>query len=94
MCADGLKGLPEAVEAAFPKAVFQTCIVHITRNSLKYVPYQDKKAVVTGLQKIYNSDTLVSAESAMDDFELTWGDKYGAIVNLWRNNWTKIIPFF
>lgn len=94
LCADGLKGLPEAVESAFPAAVFQTCIVHMTRNSLNYVPYKEKKAVAQDLKKIYQANTLDLAEEALDDFELTWGEKYSAIVNSWRSNWAKIIPFF
>ncbi len=93
LCADGLKGLPEAVEATFPKAIFQTCIVHMVRHSLNYVPYTEKKAVAEDLKKIYHSDTADLAAQALDDFELTWGDKYGAIVKSWRNNWVKIIPF-
>ena len=82
LCADGLKGLSEAVEATFPKALFQTCIVHMMRNSLNYVPYNEKKAVANDLKKIYQADTEVLAAQALDDFELTWGEKYGAIVKL------------
>lgn len=93
LCADGLKGLPEAVEAAFPKAIFQTCIVHQVRNSLNYVPYNEKKAVARDLKKIYGSSTVELAEQALDDFELTWGDKYPVIIRSWRNNWEKITPF-
>jgi putative transposase len=92
--ADGLKGLPEAIEAAFPKTIFQTCIVHMVRHSLNYVPYTEKKAVVSDLKKIYQADTVVLAEQALDDFELTWGEKYAAIVKSWRQHWDKIIPFF
>ena len=94
LCADGLKGLPEAVESAFPKAIFQTCIVHMTRHSLNYVPYTDKKAVVQDLKKIYQSATVELALDALDEFELTWGEKYPAIVRSWRNNWERVIPFF
>jgi putative transposase len=94
LCADGLKGLPEAVEAVYPKTIFQTCIVHMTRNSLNYVPWQDKKSVAEDLKKIYQSNTVSLAEQALDDFELVWGDKYPAIVQSWRSNWIKIIPFF
>lgn len=94
LCADGLKGLSEAVEAVYPKTTFQTCIVHMVRNSLNYVPWQDKKEVAAELKKIYQSDTVALAEQALDDFELTWGDKYPAIVRSWRSNWSKIIPFF
>lgn len=93
LCADGLKGLPEAVEATFPKALFQTCMVHQVRHSLNYVPYAEKKAVAEDLKKIYGSATVELAEQALDDFELTWGDKYPAIVKSWRNNWEKITPF-
>lgn len=93
LCADGLKGLPEAVEAAFPKTTFQTCIVHMVRHSLNYVPYTEKKAVAADLKKIYSSTTIAAAEQALDDFELTWGDKYPAIVKSWRTNWEKITPF-
>ncbi len=93
MCADGLKGLPEAVEAVYPKTTFQTCIVHMVRHSLNYVPYAEKKAVAADLKKIYGSSTVELAEQALDDFELTWGEKYPAIVRSWRSNWEKIIPF-
>lgn len=93
LCADGLKGLPEAVETAFPKTTFQTCIVHMMRHSLNYVPYTDKKAVAADLKKIYQSNTIELAQEALDEFELTWGDKYPAIVKSWRNNWEKVTPF-
>ena len=94
LCADGLKGLPEAVEASFPNTIFQTCIVHMVRHSLNYVPYTDKKVVASDLKKIYSANTVELAEECLDDFELTWGDKYAAIVKSWRDNWSKIIPFF
>lgn len=93
LCADGLKGLPEAVEATFPKAIFQTCIVHMTRHALNYVPYNEKKAVAADLKKIYQSNTVELASEALDEFEITWGEKYPAIVKSWRNNWAKITPF-
>ena len=93
LCADGLKGLPEAVEAVYPQTTFQTCIVHMVRHSLNYVPYAQKKAVAADLKKIYGSSTVELAAQALDDFELTWGDKYPAIVRSWRSNWEKIIPF-
>lgn len=94
LCADGLKGLPESVAAVYPKAIFQTCIVHMVRNSLNYVPWDEKKIVAADLKKIYSAATVALAEQAMDDFELTWGDKYSAIVKSWRANWSKVIPFF
>ena len=94
LCADGLKGLPESVAAVYPQAIFQTCIVHMVRNSLNYVPWDEKKAVAADLKKVYSAATVALAEHAMDDFELTWGDKYSAIVKSWRSNWSKVIPFF
>lgn len=94
MCADGLKGLPEAVEATFPETIFQTCIVHMVRHSLNYIPYKEKKSVALDLKKIYSADTVELAQDALDEFELTWGDKYAAIVKSWRANWEKVTPFF
>lgn len=93
LCADGLKGLPEAVESSFPQTIFQTCVVHMVRQSLNYVPYTDKKAVAADLKKIYSASTVELAEEYLDEFELTWGDTYGAIIKSWRDNWSKIIPF-
>jgi len=93
LCADGLKGLSDAVETNFPQTIFQTCIVHQVRNSLNYVPYTEKKAVAADLKKIYESATVEAAKQALEDFELTWGDKYPAIVKSWKNNWEKITPF-
>jgi putative transposase len=93
LCADGLKGLPESVEATYPQAIFQTCIVHMVRHSLNYVPYQEKKIVAEDLKKIYQSATRELACESLDDFELTWGEKYPAIVKSWRQNWEKITPF-
>ena len=94
LCADGLKGLPESVEASFPASIFQTCVVHQVRHSLNYVPYTDKKSVALDLKKIYCASTVELASDYLDEFELTWGEKYASIVKSWRNNWTRIIPFF
>jgi putative transposase len=93
LCADGLKGLPEAVETTFPEAIFQTCIVHMVRHSLNYVPHTDKRAVAADLKKVYQASTLELAMEALDDFEVTWDDKYPAIIKSWRNNWERITPF-
>ena len=94
LCADGLKGLPESVEAAFPQTIFQTCIVHKVRASLKYVSYKEKKAVANDLKTIYQAQTLELAEQALDEFESIWGDRFTAIVQSWRNDWAHITPFF
>lgn len=94
LCADGLKGLPEAISATFPETIFQTCVVHMVRHSLNYVPYTDKKAVAADLKKVYSASTVELAAEYLDDFELTWGEKYPAIVKSWRSNWSRVIPFF
>lgn len=91
---DGLKGLPEAVNAAFPKTLTQLCIVHLVRASLRYVGAKESKAVVAGLKRIYQSSTAEEAAAELDAFETEWGDKYKAVVRLWRGNWDNIIPFF
>jgi len=91
---DGLKGLPEAVSAAFPKTLTQLCIVHLVRASLRYVSAKDSKAVVAALKRIYQSATVDEAAVKLDALQAQWGDKYRAVVRLWRGNWDNIIPFF
>lgn len=93
-CMDGLSGLPEAVNAVFPKALTQLCIVHLVRASLRYVTAADAKAVVAALKDIYQSATADEAANALDAFEAAWGTKYKSVVRLWRGNWDNIIPFF
>lgn len=91
---DGLKGLPEAVNAVFPKTLTQLCIVHLVRASLRYVASKDAKAVVAALKAIYTAATAEQALRELDAFEDAWGAKYKAVVRLWRGNWDNIIPFF
>jgi transposase-like protein len=93
-CMDGLKGLPEAVNTLYPKTLTQLCIVHLVRASLRYVTAADSKAVVAMLKAIYQSATMEEAENELLALETAWGDKYRAVVRLWRNNWDNIIPFF
>lgn len=92
-CVDGLSGFPEAIEAVFPKAWVQTCIVHQIRNSLRYVPYKDKKAVARDLRPIYKAASAEAAEDALAAFEVTWGKRFPMIVDSWRNRWDLITPF-
>lgn len=93
-CMDGLKGLPEAVSAIFPKTLTQLCIVHLVRASLRYVSAKNSKAVVAALKQIYQSATAEEAAGELDRFEGEWGGQYRAVVRLWRGNWDNIIPFF
>jgi len=93
VCCDGLTGFPQAIETAFPKAIVQTCIVHMIRASLRYVGHDDKRAVVAGLKTIYGADTEAAAQSALEAFTQTWGEKYPNIPKMWRARWVEVVPF-
>ncbi len=93
-CVDGLKGLPEAIESVFPQAEVQLCIVHMVRNSLKFVSYKDRKKIASDLKNVYRAATVEQAEEALKDFEETWDSRYPMISKSWRSNWSRIIPFF
>jgi putative transposase len=92
-CVDGLRGFPEAIEATFPQAWVQTCIVHLIRASLRYVNYRDKKKVATALRPIYTAANADDALAELDAFEAEWGMRYPAAVQAWRASWQNVIPF-
>lgn len=93
-CMDGLKGLPEAVTALYPKTLTQQCIVHLVRASMRYVASKDMKAVAAALKRIYTSATIEEAARELDAFENDWGGKYRAAVRVWRSAWDNVVPFF
>lgn len=93
-CVDGLTGFPEAINTAFPKTKVQLCIVHLVRNSLRYVPYKDMKAVAADLKAIYRSISVADAENALLAFSQKWDAKYPAISRSWTNRWDNIITLF
>lgn len=93
-CVDGLKGFPEAIESVFPQTQIQLCIVHMIRNSVKYVNWKDRKVVCEDLKSIYSSATEQQAELALDAFSDKWDIKYPTISKMWRNHWEHVIPFF
>jgi putative transposase len=93
-CVDGLKGLPEAIEAGFPKTQVQLCIVHKVRNSLKYVPWKERKAVAADLRAIYGAATLPEAEQALERFADRWDTKYPAISPSWLADWDRLTVLF
>jgi putative transposase len=93
-CVDGLKGLPEAIEAVFPRPQVQLCIVHKVRNSLKYVPWKERKAVATDLRAIYGAATLAEAEQALERFADRWDTQYPAISPSWLADWDRLTVFF
>jgi putative transposase len=92
---DGLKGFPEAINAVFPQALVQTCIVHLIRHSLEFVSWKDRKPVVPALREIYRAKDADAGKAALEAFEAgEWGKKYPAITGAWRRNWDRVIPFF
>lgn len=92
---DGLKGFPDAINAAFPDTVVQTCIVHLLRNSMDFVSWKDRKSLAGALKEIYRAINADAAEQALTSFEQgPWGQRYPAIGQIWRRAWTEVIPFF
>lgn len=94
VCVDGLKGFPDAIRTVFPEAQVQLCIVHMVRNSLRYVSWKDYKAVTVDLKLIYRSITEEEAQSELNKFEEKWQEKYPQIAKSWRANWPDLITFF
>ena len=93
-CVDGLKGFPDAINAVYPDTKVQLCIVHLMRNSLRYVGYKEMKEVAGDLKSIYRAVSLSDAEQSLDDFSSKWDNKYPAISKIWYNNWENIITIF
>ncbi len=93
-CVDGLTGFPDAINTVYPKTQVQLCIVHLIRNSLKYVSYKHRKAVAQDLKHIYNAATADAAFDELSSFAEKWDSKYGSISQMWQNHWDNIIPFF
>jgi putative transposase len=92
-CVDGLTGFPEAIEATFPQAWVQTCIVHLIRASLRYVNYRDQRKVASALRPIYTAANAEQALVELERFDSEWGARYPATVNAWRASWEHVIPF-
>lgn len=93
-CVDGLKGFPDAINTAFPDTQIQLCIVHMVRNSMKFVPWKDYKAVTRDLKQIYQSATEEEALLALDEFAERWDEKYPQISKSWRNHWENLNTLF
>jgi putative transposase len=93
VCTDGLKGFPEAVEAAFPKALLQTCIVHLIRASLEYVAWKERKTVAADLKTIYRAASAEQAEAALREFRRKY-PRHQVVADVWERNWARVIPFF
>jgi hypothetical protein len=90
---DGLKGLPDVVEHVWPQTVVRTCIIHLVRNTFRLACRADHDALKKDLRAIYTAPTADAAEFALEELEEKWGQKYRAIIRLWRNAWNEFIPF-
>jgi len=93
-CVDGLKGFPEAIETVYPQTQVQLCLIHLLRNSLKYVSWKERKEVAADLREIYTATTVELAESALSRVEEKWNPGYPLVARPWRSNWERVIPFF
>jgi len=93
VCTDGLKGFPQAIEAVFPKAQIQTCIVHLIRASLNYVSWKERRSVAADLKPIYRAVSAEAAAEALAEFREKW-PKHQAVADVWSRNWERVIPFF
>lgn len=93
-CVDGLKGFPEAIETVFPKTEVQLCIVHLVRNSLRYVSWKERRSAAQDLRMIYTAPTAEGAEQALESFAAKWDARYPSISKSWRSRWDNVTPFF
>ena len=93
LCADGLAGMGQAIEAIFPRAIFQTCVVHVIRASTRFVPWKDRKRVCADLRAIYTANDAEAAEQALEVVEAQWNEKYPTVARSWRERWDDIVPF-
>ena len=93
-CVDGLKGFPEAIQAVYPQAQVQLCIVHLVRNSLQFVNWKERKQVAADLRQIYQAATAEAAEQCLAAFEQQWDAQYATIGKLWRRHWAGVVSLF
>lgn len=93
-CVDGLKGFTESINSIFPATIVQLCLVHMVRNSIKYVSYKDLKTVTADLKRIYTSTSQEMAQLELQSFAAKWDNKYPVISDLWKRSWSGITPFF
>lgn len=92
---DGLKGMPEALAAAYPATTLQTCVVHLIRSSLDYASWKDRSALAAALKPVYTAPSAEAALAALDAFaQGQWGQKFPMVAAAWRRAWDKVIPFF
>jgi putative transposase len=93
VCCDGLNGLPEAIEAAWPQAKVQTCVVHLIRSSMRYVSWKDRKRAAAAMRPVYTAVNEAAAKSALEDLRRDWGKKCPGLVAAWERAWDQFVPF-
>lgn len=93
-CVDGLKGLPDAINAIFPKTQVQLCVVHMIRNSMRFIPEKHSREYLRELKMVYTAPSEEIGKGYLKDLEEKWGKKYPAAVTPWINHWTNVSPFF
>lgn len=93
-CVDGLTGFPDAISAVFPRTTTQLCIVHMIRNSMRFVSWKDRKQLAAALKRVYSSVTAEEARTELEDFKAIWGEKYPTVYKSWDRHWENIIPLF
>jgi putative transposase len=93
-CIDGLKGFPDAINSVYPQTRIQLCIVHMVRNSTKYVSWKDRKTICSDLKRIYSATTEQAGREALEDFGKKWDHKFPMIYRSWKDNWENLNVFF
>lgn len=93
VCSDGLKGMTDAIEQVWPQAVHQQCVVHLVRASLRYTNRKDWQKITPALREIYTAPTVAAAEARFEVFAAEFGDRYPAVIRLWRTSWPQFVPF-
>jgi putative transposase len=90
---DGLTGLPDAIATVWPKAITQTCVVHLLRNSFRYASRKDWAAIAKDLRPVYTAATEAAAHDRLAEFAERWEARYPAIIKLWESAWAEFVPF-
>ena len=93
-CIDNLSGFAEAIEATFPKTDVQLCVVHQVRNTLRYVPWKESRAVISDMKKIYRASSIEQSKKSLEEFTEKWGKKYPHTTKSWNANWERLTNFY
>jgi putative transposase len=93
-CTDNLAGIRQAINAVFPEAVTQLCVVHQIRNSSRYVVWKERKAFMADLKLVYGAINKEAASDVLQEFEKKWGSKYGYAIKSWKDNWEELTAYF